>query len=331
MRSEKLVDLVRLAILLQGSFGGVTIADIMSEFQVSRRTAERMRNAVEDAFGPLLPVETADRKRHWRLQSPNLRGFLELLPEELVELESAASNLDRTGLTERSEVLRRLADKIRAARRTATSAEFEDDLEAMLHAEGLAMRPGPRVSVQSGLLPKLRDAIRGSRKVEFHYVSRGTGKEARHVVAPYGILYGNRPYMVGRADQDQQPHLWLLTNMSLVCISDQTFEGDEKFNLKEYSERSFGSFQETPFDVVLRFDAEAAQEAKKFLFHPSQTLIENADGTLTVEFTAGGSLEMCHHLITWGTSVKVEEPKKLRDELVSICTALSSHHSQDFD
>ena len=53
MRYERVGDIVRLAIRLQGSRGGLTIANIQDEFSVSRRTAERMRDAVEAAFGPL--------------------------------------------------------------------------------------------------------------------------------------------------------------------------------------------------------------------------------------------------------------------------------------
>ena len=50
MRYERVGDIVRLAIRLQGSRGGLTIADIQDEFSVSRRTAERMRDAVEAAL-----------------------------------------------------------------------------------------------------------------------------------------------------------------------------------------------------------------------------------------------------------------------------------------
>ena len=46
MRYERLSDIVRLAIRLQGLRRGMTIADIQQEFDISRRTAERLRNAV---------------------------------------------------------------------------------------------------------------------------------------------------------------------------------------------------------------------------------------------------------------------------------------------
>ena len=53
MRYERLKDIVSLAIRLQGTRGGMTLDDIQQELSVSRRTTERMRDAVEWAFGPL--------------------------------------------------------------------------------------------------------------------------------------------------------------------------------------------------------------------------------------------------------------------------------------
>ena len=57
MRYERLKDIVRLAIRLQGMRTGLTLDDIGEEFGVSRRTAERLRETVEGAFGPLESVD----------------------------------------------------------------------------------------------------------------------------------------------------------------------------------------------------------------------------------------------------------------------------------
>lgn len=47
MAYDRAMDIVRLAIRLQGTGAGLTLDDIQREFEVSRRTAERLRNAVE--------------------------------------------------------------------------------------------------------------------------------------------------------------------------------------------------------------------------------------------------------------------------------------------
>ena len=325
MRYERLSELLRLTIHLQGTRSGLTIADIQEEFSVSRRTAERMRDAVETAFGPLDTVDTdsGDRRIHWRLQARALLPFIHISPEELADLEVAAGRLDRAGLAER---IGRFVVKLRAASRRHSPEEFDSAMEAFMEAEGLAMRAGPRESFEEGLLSLVRDAITRRRKIEFKYLFRGTGRRNRQRVRPYGVLYGNRVFLVGRTDRGTEPRLWRLGNISETRITDETFERDPAFDLQRYAERSFGTFQENPVDVVLRFEAEAAADAKAFRFHPSQTITENGDGSLTVQFRAGGFEEICWHLITWGESVTILEPPSLRQRLVEMCASLVAHH-----
>ena len=325
MRHEGLTEILRLAIRLQGSRAGLTLTDIQDEFSVSRRTAERMRDAVEAAFGPLETVDTDNGRRHiyWRLQSRALHPFISILPEELADLEAAARSLGRTGLAERVSAL---VVKLRAASRRYAPQEFDAALETLMEAEGLAMRAGPRENLEEGMLSLVRDAITTRRKIEFTYLSRGTGRRNRQRIWPYGVLYGNRAFLVGRTDRGKEPRLWRLGSMSEVRKTDEAFERDPVFDLRRYAARSFGTFQENPLDVVLRFDADVAPDAKAFQFHPSQIITESSDGSLTVRFRAGGNEEICWHLVTWGESVTILEPASLRQRLAKMCASLAAHH-----
>ena len=326
MRYQRVTEVVRLAIDLQGARGGLTLDDIRAEFAVSRRTAERLRDAVEAAFGPLEMVDVGDKRRHWRLQSAVLRHLLRVSLEELTELGSAARWLDRAGLTERAGALRELAGKLRALRRPISITEFDSDLELVMRTEGLAMRPGPRPRLQEGLVSLLREAIRASRRVEFDYLAQSTQRRSRQRVEPYGLLYGNRAFLVGRAGWADDTRLWRLANVSEARVTNEAFERDPEFDLQSYAERSFGVFQEPPVEVALRFDAGVARDAATFLFHPSQIVVANPDGSLNVYFRAGGLDEMCWHLVTWGDSVTVEKPARLRRRLARMCASLAAHH-----
>ena len=328
MRYERVRDIVKLAIRLQGMGGGLTIADIMNEFGVKRRTAERMLHAVEEVFGGLHPVKNiGEKRRHWRLQSPTVGQLVRVSPEELAELESAVAGLDRAGLTEHAASLRNLGSKLRAIARSRPSGERESDLEMLMRTEGLAMRAGPRPRLQEKLLSVLREGIKFSRVVEFEYLAQGTGRQSTRRVQPYGVLYGNRAFLVGKTDSDGDMRLWRFANMSEAKPSIEKFERDPEFDLQSYAKRSFGTFQEKPVDVVLRFNADAARDAAAFLFHPEQNVTENKDGSVTVRFKAGGIEEMCWHLVTWEDGVTVEKPARLRRRLVEMCSSLAAHHS----
>ena len=114
--------------------------------------------------------------------------------------------------------------------------------------------------------------------------------------------------------------------MSELRIREETFERDPEFDLERYAKRSFGTYQEEPVGVVLRFDAAAARDASTFIFHPDQSTESNDDGSLTVRFEAGGIDEMCWHLFTWGESVTIEEPLRLRRRLSEMSARLAAHH-----
>ena len=328
MRYERLKDIIDLAVRLQGSRAGVTLEDIQQDLSVSRRTAERMRDAVEWAFGPLETVPADDNRLHWRLQSGALRHLLRITPEELSALGTAAAALEQTGLQEQAAKLKDIGIKLLAAQGDGTMERREADLEAMMQVEGLAMRPGPRQPVGADLLALLREAILTRRMVEFRYRARSTGQTSRQRVEPYGLIYGNRAFLVARNDWSDEPRLWRLTSMGDAGLLDERFERDPAFDLQCYARRSFGTYQEKPAKVVLHFNAAAALDAASFLFHPGQTVEEHSDGTVTVRFEAGGFDEMCWHLVTWGETVTVEKPGRLRRRLARMCATLASHHRE---
>ncbi len=326
MPYERAADIVRLAIELQKTSRGLTLDDIQREFEVSRRTAERLRDAVESVFGPLETVDTGEARRHWRLRTPTLRHLVSLSAEELAELTAAADALDRAGLEERAAMLRRLDDKLRALLEAEARSGIEPGVQALTEAEGLAMRPGPRPRLDDGLLALLREAITVRHVVAFDYAPRATERPTRRRVEPHGLIYGNRAFLIGPAEGETHLRLWRLARMSAAELTGDAFERDPAFDLDRFSRRSFGTFQEEPVAVVLRFAAGVAQDVAEFVFHPDQTVEPNDDGSATVRFTAGGVEEMCWHLVTWGTAVTVERPARLRRRLHEMCATLAAHH-----
>lgn len=79
---------------------------------------------------------------------------------------------------------------------------------------------------------------------------------------------------------------------------DERFTPDPDFDLRRYSRRSFGTFQENLVHVVIRFDADTAPDAASFLFHPDKTVETQSDGTVRLRLEAGDFDEMCWHLVS---------------------------------
>jgi predicted DNA-binding transcriptional regulator YafY len=316
MRFEKAENLIKLALLMQGSSLGVSLQDICQEFTVSRRTAERMRDAVLHLFPQGGETESVERVKHWKISGRAANSLLSVSRDELGALSTANKFLRDAGADEAADHIRDLEIKLKAAT-SQHSARFEPDLEALAEAEGLAMRPGPRPKVDSKIFGALRNSLLGCTKVRLHYRSRETGQLSRQVVCPYGFLYGNRHYLVAYSmnPEARDFRLFVLDNIEKLDELDESFVRQSDFSLEEYAQNSFGVYQGDPVDVAWQFTPEVANDARTFLFHPSQTLEDQPDGSLIVRFRASGLTEMAWHLFTWGDDVEILEPKKLQEEL----------------
>lgn len=65
MRFEKAEQLLQLAEMMQGSSEGIGLADIQERFDVGRRTAERMRDAVIRIFPNVEERVQEDKIKRW--------------------------------------------------------------------------------------------------------------------------------------------------------------------------------------------------------------------------------------------------------------------------
>ena len=89
-------------------------------------------------------------------------------------------------------------------------------------------------------------------------------------------------------EEAQDIRSFALANITEISLSGGFFERQSQFDLKTYSDRSFGVFQDDPVLVKWKFDSSVAHDVKDHFFHPTQQISENHDGTLTVSFVAAG-------------------------------------------
>ena len=144
-------------------------------------------------------------------------------------------------------------------------------------------------------------------------------------VIPYGLLFAPRFYLVARVKSKPEPVLFRLDRIHDLEVTGEPGAPPEGFDLDAYASRSFGVFQEEAEDIVLRFDPSAAPDARSYLFHPTQSLTDEPDGSLTIRFRAAGLLQIAHHLMTWGPTVAILAPDRLKEVMWEEVEALYEH------
>ena len=325
-RYKNAAELIRLATTLQSSSYGLSMDQLLERFDVSRKTMERRRNAVAEAFPAKLEEETRDGKKYWRLRGGIDAGLVGVDATELAAIDTAIELLGRDGRPDQQQSLHDLADKVRALQ-SGSKARLETDAEALLEGEGIAARPGPRPKIDLAIVEVLRSGLLACLKVRIRYRARIKGDVTTRIVHPYGFLFGGRHYLIAEDAEARKLRMFSLSNVLEAELEDGYFERDEEFDLREYASRSFGVFQEEPVDVVWRISADAADDAREYLFHPTQTTEVQPDGSLIVRFRASGLREMAWHAFEWRGELEILEPAALRDELVDMLESTLAAHT----
>ncbi|MGK2256439.1 helix-turn-helix transcriptional regulator [Brevundimonas aurantiaca] len=310
MRHDKAAMVIDLARRLAASAEGLTLDEMARDMGVSRRTAERMRDAVFMLFPTVEEVSDPPSKR-WRIRG-GLSAF-EQAPTatEMLELTKAATALRAAGEPARAAALEALERKLKAAMRSTTLNRMAPDLEALVRAETIAVQAGPRPSADEAMLTAIRGAILAQQPLGFTY-SRPGAEPRRRSVAPCGVMFGRANYLVAADRETGRIQTFRLDRMSHVAAQEGVAIPPPDFDLNVFASQSFGIYQDEIEEVVLRIAPEGAAEARGWRWHPTQTFEDQADGGVIVRFRASGMRELAWHLFTWGEQAVILAPERLK-------------------
>ena len=310
MSFEPAIKLLQLAFEMQAARHGITLEQIAERFNVSNRHASRLKDAVLCVFPQAEEVPTGEKTKRWRIPAGKLNDLVAFSIEELAALETAVRIMRHGSMDADADQIASVLTKLRAVKQVGSRAET--DLDALLEAEGIAMRPGPKLKVSSKVVTELREAIKACCQARIHY--RKDGEVKPRVVHPYGFLHGHRNYLVAFYPKVAKAVILSLPNIEQVEVLGEAFIRQEGFDLQRYAAEAFGLYHENePYDVAWRFSPEVAETAEEFQFHPDQVGERQPDGSLMVRFHASGLLEMAWHLYIWGDQVEVLKPKRLAE------------------
>lgn len=325
MRHDKAAQVLSLARLMAASAEGLTLDEMARDLRVSRRTAERLRDAVRELFPQMEDIDEPPSRR-FRIPG-GLDGLFQTpTTEELAALRRAADTAGGTGATATASTLRTLEAKILSATRASARRRLAPDVEALVQAEAIALQSGPRPFEDEDVLSVIREALLSGRALRFRY-NGGSKPGSTREVTPYGLLFGRANYLVALQGEEERPRNWRLDLVERPELLPRYASPPPGFSLQAYADQSFGIYQDAAEDVALRFRPEAAAGALRWRFHPAQTVEAESDGAVVVRFRASGMRELAHHLFTWGDAVAILAPARLRELLLEQIRAAAVAHA----
>ena len=300
-RYSRVTDIIELIILMQSKVAGVSLNDIQEEFNVSRRTAERMRDSVLNLLPQVGEIPTDSRVKRWGFINYSMNELVSFSKDEIATLEKLKQNCDKISKKDLSTI----TNKIKTLNQKKLNT-LEHEIEFILNCEGYAVKQSPNYKIDLDSISTIREAIRGSFKLSGKY------NDKDKILSPLGLLFGEKIYLVAIEDnKGGEPFTYLLHRFQNLKLTNKKFDSNG-FDLREFAKKSFGVFQGEIYNVKLNFDATAAEDASNYNFHPTQKGKWEKDGSYTVTFKASGDKHIIWNLFKWGDTVKIIAPKELK-------------------
>lgn len=308
---------------------GLRYEDIEQLMSCSRKTAERIVKFLGQRFKKSFIIENdaLDSKvLRFRLLNPDGLPPEYLRSDEIVALSSAIKRIRNEDLQKPLKDLEYKLNRMLMVRKHDTTSDFKN-LDDMILSRTNANVPHPHIITDERIIKKIDRAILAFRKIKMAY-RYNNGNVVEYIVHPLGFLYGkSNNYLIAyRDDRPQQPRSFILPQIQDVEITGDSFDAGN-FDINKYVNDSFGIYHspDGPFDIEWRADADIADVVMRYIFHPSQQMHKNADGTVTIKFRADGFMEMGLYLFQWGGKIVPIAPAALVDEYRGMLeTALKS-------
>jgi len=294
---------------------GISIAELAEETGVDKRTIHRDLAAIQEAGYPLIS-QWQEGEKLYRF----LTRFKDVPPisftlQELMTLSLMRSQLDFLKGTPFLEDMESVFRKINSVLPPRLAAHMER-IAQVSHPLFQGKRDYSRCSES---LQLIRHALLYQQSITISYRPVGRGEPVDYLVDPYTLLFQKGGiYLHGFAQQRQALRTFALERICGVQPGKERFEIPEGFNTSQALEQAFGLVAEPPMEVRIRFSPAIAHAIRDRVWHVSQQVKDDADGSLILSFRAGGKMEILSWLLSYGAHAELLAPAELREELAAM-------------
>ena len=307
-KRDRLARLLSVASILytRGSGeNGVAVTEIAELTGMTTRTVYRDIKALDEELG--MPIFTAGRGRY----GIEKKSFLPPLPLSLAEA---------IVLFLATRLIARWSDEYDQAVVSAFT-KLADLLPQPIarHVAATMLtvgRAGPNEPFTRNFA-HVAQAWADGRVVEFDYEpSDGDPRRAR--VRPYFLepdAGSHNVYLIGFDETVDAMRTYKVERIKTSTVTADRYEIPEDFDPDAWLAHSWGiwSAESGVDEVVLRFDASAAQRVRESVWHRSQRLTALDDGRIELAVTVAGIVEIRPWILSWGDAVEVVAPPALRE------------------
>ena len=160
-------------------------------------------------------------------------------------------------------------------------------------------------------------AVLRSVELTFEYRKLKSSSYEPRRVRPYHLgCLENQWYLFAEDLDRKQLRTFALPRMQSASLTSKGFHRPADFSISKILSGSFGVFSSgRKHRIKLQFDPYAARLVSERTWHESQRIRPRPDGSIILQLDLGGLEEIERWILSWGSHVRVLEPRTLGDRI----------------
>lgn len=323
--SQKIIGLFSLFLFSGRAY---TLSQLAQMFRCSKQTILRMLEQIERSQWLLIDSWTEGREKYYQVRKSKKMPNVSLDAEALGKL-----------LLCRDMVWHMLPENYRkevtqALQGATTLLPDFDDRDGAMASYTLAKPKGMiDYTDKEALITDLIRAIREHRMCEVRYVSPRHTDPQSYVVAPYqmivfheGLYLRCRPKDLLATPTEGWDLILAVHRMREVRPLEEHFKQIKISKDAQHLAGAFGLTQGNPFRVRVKVNPGAALYVRERIWSDDQSIIQNDDGSLLLEFTTTSSQETVAWILSFGGEMQLLAPEHLRERIRACAVTIGEAH-----
>jgi len=312
MRGAQLARQWKIIRLLESRKRGLSAKVIAEELEADLRTVYRDLDAIQEAGFPVF-TDKVGRNVYWKLLDGHKSGIA--IPFTLTELMSLHMSQEILGVFEGTvfqESIETLFGKVKAS----LSPETVRFLEQIAGNLKVGVSPHKDYKAFKELIACASEATAQRKCIEISYRAASTGRVTVRKVDPYQVWAMNGSlYLIGFCHERNAVRTFAVDRIKSLVVSNEHFNPPKDFSLEHYLQSAFRVMTGDPMTVKVRFSAGAAHVVRERIWHPTQEIREQSDGSLVITLQVPINYEVTSWILGFGSAAEVLEPATLRQHI----------------
>jgi predicted DNA-binding transcriptional regulator YafY len=188
------------------------------------------------------------------------------------------------------------------------------------------MQKQPKDEKYLRILATLAEAWISQHRVKIFYQALAEKKATERIIEPYFIepaAPGHSSYVIAYCHRTKSLRTFKIERIEAIEATSEPYVIPPDFDANAYLGSSWGIVVKDEVETIkLRFIPEIARIMEETVWHPSQVLERQSDGSIIMTLSVTNTVELYSWILGWGEKVEVLKPKELRERVARTAQAI---------